>query len=167
MNINQTPTKLRLLNLACGAKVSTVGDWINIDFSSPYKDVINMDILKGLHFPDNRFDAVYTAQFVEHLTIKEAESVLVEILRVLKPGGILRIVTPDMEELAQSYLQYLRKLKVGKDPFDEKRYDWIRIELFDQIVRDCSGGEMTTVLSQCDEQMKGYLSERIGYSFAS
>jgi len=107
MNEQQSKSQPYLLNLACGAKVSTVGNWANIDFSSPMENVIEMNILDGLTFPDGSFDAVYTAQFVEHLTPQETAVVLREIRRVLKPGGVLRIVTPDMEELARTYLKHL------------------------------------------------------------
>jgi len=167
MNEQQSKSQPYLLNLACGAKVSTVGNWANIDFSSPMENVIEMNILDGLTFPDGSFDAVYTAQFVEHLTPQETAVVLREIRRVLKPGGVLRIVTPDMEELARTYLKHLDQLKRNDDADEANKYDWIRIELFDQIVRDYSGGEMKEFVEHCDENMKAYLSERIGYTFSS
>lgn len=167
MNEQQSKSQPYLLNLACGAKVSTVGDWANIDFSSPMENVIEMNILDGLNFPDGTFDVVYTAQFVEHLTLQEASIVLREIRRVLKSGGVLRIVTPDMEELARTYLQYLDQLKRNDDESEAYKYDWIRIEIFDQIVRDHSGGEMKEFVEHCDDSMKAYLSERIGYTFSS
>jgi predicted SAM-dependent methyltransferase len=167
MNQQQAKAQPFLLNLACGSKVSFIGNWANIDYSSPMVGVIEMNILDGLTFPDRTFDAVYTAQFVEHLTQPEAVVVLKEIHRVLKPGGILRIVTPDMEELARTYLQHLDKLKEKDDPQEANKYDWIRIEIFDQIVRDQSGGEMKVFVEHCDETMKSYLSERVGYTFSS
>jgi len=97
MNEQRSNAQPYLLNLACGAKVSPVGNWANVDYSSPMENVIEMNILDGLTFPDGSFDVVYTAQFVEHLMPQEAAMVLREIRRVLKPGGVLRIVTPDME----------------------------------------------------------------------
>ena len=167
MNQQQRKTQPYLLNLACGAKVSTVGNWANVDYSSPVEGVTEMNILKGISFPDGSFDAVYTAQFIEHLTPKETIVVLREIHRVLKSGGILRIVTPDMEELARTYLQQLDYLKMTDNAHEENKYDWIRIEIFDQIVRDHSGGEMKYFVENCDKNMKAYLSERIGYTFSS
>lgn len=167
MNDQQSNLQPYLLNLACGAKVSTVGNWANIDFSSPMENVIEMNILDGLAFSDGSFDAVYTAQFVEHLTPKEAAVVLREIRRVLKPGGVLRIVTPDMEELARTYLKHLERLKHSDDADEATKYDWVRLEIFDQIVRDHSGGELKEFVAHCDESMKAYLSERIGYTISS
>jgi len=156
-----------LLNLACGAKISSIGNWVNIDFSSPLKNVVQMNVLKGIRFPSMSFDVVYSAQFIEHLTLSQAEFVLKEVKRILKGNGILRIVTPDLEEIVQSYLYYLDLVKTGNNAIDTKKYDWIRIELFDQIVRDQTGGEMLTFIAKCDEQMQSYLSDRLDYSFKS
>ena len=166
MNKKQNSGK-RLLNLACGAKISLVGNWTNVDFSSPLDNVTEMNILKGLPFQEDYFDVVYTAQFIEHLTLDEAAIVLKEVYRVLKPGGILRIVTPDMEELTNSYLQYLEKLKNHHNVDDEMQYDWIRIELFDQIVRDCSGGEMVQVIESRNDKLNSFLLKRLGYSYST
>ena len=156
---------MKLLNLACGSKVSPKGNWTNIDFSSPLIGVIETNILKGLNFSDNSFNVVYSAQFIEHLTLEQAESVLKEVNRVLKPGGVLRLVTPDLEELANSYLNALKTLKSRKSTFDINKYNWLRLEIFDQIVRDYSGGEQKPFLSNVNKQMHGYIDERIGHSF--
>lgn len=154
----------RLLNLACGAKVSGLGNWTNVDFQSPVRGVIQMNILDGLDFPDAMFDAVYSAQFIEHLSPKEAEKVLKDVARVLKPGGVIRLVTPDLEELARTYLSLLDQLKTMPDKGLKERYDWVRLEIFDQIVRDHSGGEMPAFVASCDEATRRYIIERIGYT---
>lgn len=154
----------RLMNLACGSKVSLVGDWTNVDFQSPVAGVMEMNILGGLRFPDATFDAVYSAQFIEHLTLEEGEHVLRDVARVLKPGGVLRLVTPDMEELARTYLDLLDCLKRNPEGEAEARYDWVRMETFDQIVRDRSGGDTPAFLSTCDEATKRYVIERIGHT---
>jgi len=154
----------RLLNLACGSKVSSYGNWTNIDFQSPIDGVIEMNILHGLSFPDATFDAVYTAQFIEHLTLAEGEQVLRNVAKVMKPGGIVRLVTPDLEELARTYLELLERIKRQADPEYVWRYDWIRVEIFDQIARDRSGGDTYEFLANCDAATQRYILDRIGYS---
>ena len=167
MKINSINSNYKLLNLACGAKISKVGDWSNVDFSSPIEDVLQMDILKGLKFENNTFDVVYTAQFVEHITLDQADFVLKEVNRVLKPGGTLRIVTPDLEEMAESYLNALKSLKIKNNSFLEKQYDWLRLEIFDQGLRNSSGGEMVNFFKNVDKEINKYLIDRIGYSYVS
>jgi predicted SAM-dependent methyltransferase len=154
----------QLLNLACGAKVSRVGNWTNVDFQSPMDGVIEMNILRGLGFPDATFDAVYSAQFIEHLTPHEGEKVLRDVARVMKPGGVIRLVTPDLEELTRTYLALLDQLKASPNPVTQGRYEWIRLEIFDQIVRDRSSGDTPAFLATCDDETRRYIIERIGYT---
>lgn len=154
----------QLLNLACGSKVSRAGNWTNVDFQSPEDGVVEMNILDGLAFPAGTFDAVYSAQFIEHLTLEEGERVLRNVARVMKPGGVIRLVTPDLEELARTYLALLDGLKAAPSVEADNRYNWVRLEIFDQIVRDRSGGETPAFLAASDEATRNYIIERIGHT---
>ena len=51
-------------------------------------------------------DVVYSSHMIEHLDRREAVSFLAECLRVLKPGGVLRLAAPD---LRWSILEYMEK----------------------------------------------------------
>ena len=154
----------RLLNLACGSKISKVGNWTNVDFQSPLENVIELDILQNLTYPTGTFDVVYSSQFIEHLTLKEGKDVLVNIAKIMKPNGVIRLVTPDLEELCSTYLETLKILKGSSDAQQSGRYDWIKLEMFDQVVRDVSGGAALEFLDSCDNSTKNYFSERIGLS---
>jgi ubiquinone/menaquinone biosynthesis C-methylase UbiE len=46
-------------------------------------------------YPSASFDMVYSGQSIEHITRAQAEQVLAEARRVLKPGGILALDTPN------------------------------------------------------------------------
>jgi len=46
-------------------------------------------------FPDGCADFVFSEMMVEHLTTREAWNFLDECFRILKPGGVVRIVIPD------------------------------------------------------------------------
>lgn len=48
--------------------------------------------------------AVYSSHMIEHLDRAEARAFLAEVLRVLQPGGVLRIVAPDLFKLVNTYL---------------------------------------------------------------
>lgn len=157
----------KLLNIACGEKVSSVGNWINVDLESPLDDVLSMNVCDGLKFSDNTFDVVYAAQFVEHLDLPILNNVFLEVIRVLKPNGILRVVTPNLEELVDSYLNYLKGIRANPKELEIEKYDWIRMEIFDQIVRDKSGGEMREALDNFGHGMTQFLSERFGLAFSS
>ena len=46
-------------------------------------------------YPSASFDMVYSGESIEHITRAEAEQVLAEARRVLKPGGVLALDTPN------------------------------------------------------------------------
>jgi len=49
------------------------------------------------HYPDNHFDAVHMAHVLEH--VHDPAALLRECFRVLKPGGTLVAITPNIESL--------------------------------------------------------------------
>ena len=53
----------------------------------------SMTDLSGL--ASGSFDLVYSGQSIEHVTRREADRVLAQIRRVLKPGGVLALDTPN------------------------------------------------------------------------
>ena len=85
----------RYLNLGSGNQVLTGQDgtkYINIDMY-PYPEVdIIRDVEKGLPFDDESVDEIYTSHFLEH--INDLNFVMEECYRVLKKGGIMRIIVP-------------------------------------------------------------------------
>ena len=154
----------KFLNLACGGKLSTYGDWTNIDFVSPAEGVIEANILDGLPFEVGVFDAVYCSNFIEHVDFKTGVSVLNDVHRILKPEGIVRLVTPDLEEWANTYLNLLQVM--SEEPSSEKieRLEWIKLELFDQMMRDVSGGDSLPFMSNCSLETKAFIISRLGKS---
>jgi SAM-dependent methyltransferase len=53
----------------------------------------SMTDLSGLESAS--FDLVYSGQSIEHITRKEAETVLTQVRRVLRPGGVFALDTPN------------------------------------------------------------------------
>ena len=56
---------------------------------------VRLGALDGQAFPDNHFDAVHSAHVIEH--VHEPLKLLRECHRILKPGGALVILTPNIE----------------------------------------------------------------------
>jgi SAM-dependent methyltransferase len=54
---------------------------------------------------DASTDAVYSSHMIEHLDRTEARAFLAEVLRVLRPGGVVRIAAPDLSGLVGQYLE--------------------------------------------------------------
>ncbi len=138
-------------------------EWTNVKFSVlAQPDVDNMyyvDIsAKPLPFPNSSFDAVNAYHVFEHLTPREGEAFALDILGVLKPGGIFRISVPDLEQNCRKYLHYLAK--AVQEPTDQNlsRYKWSAMEIYEQMIRDKSGGLMAEAIRSGDYDEE-YLNE--------
>lgn len=152
-------TKLNMLNLGRGNRYHP--DWTNIDFQSSGTDVIAFDLNKPLPFEDESFDVVYHSHLLEHFPQSRAPVFTGECFRILKPGGIIRVVVPDLEQIARWYLKMFEKSMQGvKDA--QERYEWIMLELFDQMVRNVSGGEMLNYWKQDTIPAEDFVIERVG-----
>ena len=94
--------KLKQVKLNLGSYVDTIEGWDNIDILN-LPGVIQHDLTKGIPYPQNSVDLIHCSHFIEHLTIEEGKELLREIYRVLKPGGMVRISTPDLDTLIGLY----------------------------------------------------------------
>lgn len=154
--------KLNYLNLGCGSKFHE--NWVNVDMTSNSNDVIKANLLKGIPFPDDTFEVVYHSQVLEHIPKEDARGFISECYRVLKPGGIIRIVVPDLENIIDEYRRLLSENLENPTPESEANYEWIMLELFDQTVRNFSGGHMANYLRRPELVNERYVIDRIGYT---
>lgn len=114
---------------------------------------------RHLEYPDNSVDEIYVSHLLEHFSHKEVEAILKEWVRVLKPGGRMRIAVPDFKLIAEKYLKkeqglpYLAiimgshtdEFDVHKNIFDEDSLSMMmaqagleNIEHFKPFAKDCS-----------------------------
>jgi predicted SAM-dependent methyltransferase len=153
--------KINYLNAGCGAKFHPA--WTNIDMGSNSPYVYAYNFLNGFPYEDNQFDVVYHSQVLEHFPKEKAGVFLSECLRVLRPGGILRVVVPDLENIVSEYLRLLRENLEAPSKQSTANYDWMLLEMYDQTVRNHSGGQMAVFLTQPELPNEQYIVERIGY----
>jgi predicted SAM-dependent methyltransferase len=93
------------LNLACGRNLKNKfpKPWFNVDVDGDCAD-FNCDISKLPKDWTNKFNEVRASHVLEHFFMDEFDLVISEWLRVLKPGGSLRIIVPDLEIIIQALL---------------------------------------------------------------
>jgi predicted SAM-dependent methyltransferase len=126
---NVAPPQADCLNIGCGQH--GLPGWFNLDNSwsawiskrpGIQKMLLNLRLIPAEHYthkwPDNivihdarrglpcsdasiRF--IYTSHFLEHLRRDESRFVLRECYRVLVPGGLIRVVVPDLLFYAKKY----------------------------------------------------------------
>jgi len=97
---------MKYLNVECGDCFLNSKDWLNLDYSSNYCEE-EYDLSRGSMFDDEVFELVYSSHFLEHLSLEHAKVLLSEFFRVLRPGARVRIVLPDLENIAREYIKNL------------------------------------------------------------
>jgi hypothetical protein len=63
------------------------------------------DIVRGLGLPQGSARGVYASHVLEHLSLRDFRAALGNTFDLLAPGGIFRLVVPDLEQLARRYLE--------------------------------------------------------------
>lgn len=149
--------KKQYLNFGCGKKYNP--EWTNLDFATDSLEVIGSNLMDPLPFDEQSFAACYSSHVIEHFHESDVLKIFKEVYRVLSPGGIFRVVVPDFEDCAKEYVSTLQALRSGKGI--PENYEWIRIELIDQFVRDDFGGEMQKLLHPLVANRQ-YIESRIG-----
>jgi SAM-dependent methyltransferase len=64
------------------------------------------DVRKRLPLPDNAVEVLYSSHMIEHLDRREMDHFLQEALRVLMPGGVIRLAFPDIRKQANHYMEH-------------------------------------------------------------
>jgi predicted SAM-dependent methyltransferase len=150
---------MNYLNLGCGSRY--LEGWTNLDIAPVAPQVQACDLLNGLPFPDNAFEFIYHSHLLEHIPKSKAAGFLAECRRVLKPGCVIRVVVPNLESIARLYLKYLDESLQGNEQ-GQHRYNWMLLELYDQMVRNRSGGDMSAYLQQDPIPDQAFILQRLG-----
>lgn len=114
------------LNLGCGSQI--VDGWVNVDYAMgarlnrlPLFRLVNKrlhlfknvdwderiflhDLATRFPWPDSSVDVVYSSHTLEHFNKEQGLLFLRECHRVLRPGGIIRILVPDLRCMIDDYL---------------------------------------------------------------
>jgi len=154
-----TVSDLRVFNLGCGYQTSP--RCTNIDWSIPARlkgsplgrriaplvldgarreaydsmtgVVLRHDLRKGIPAEDSSVDVVYHSHLLEHLDRDAVPGFMAEVRRVLKPGGVQRIVVPDLERDARAYVASLEAASAGA--VDATGHEAAVRTLIEQMVR--------------------------------
>lgn len=89
--------------LQLGAGPNLLPGWLNTDVYSASPEIVFLDVREPFPLLDHMLDYILSEHQIEHLTYLEGVFMLKECYRVLKPGGKIRIVTPDLAVLIQLY----------------------------------------------------------------
>lgn len=118
-------SKINVINVQFGCGLCAPREWFNFDSSPTLRlqrlPVIGRffggrnfpnfpanvrwgNIIVGLPFGSGTADRVYCSHVLEHLSLTELRKALEQTYRMLKPGGVFRLVLPDLEYSIKQYV---------------------------------------------------------------
>jgi predicted SAM-dependent methyltransferase len=158
---------LKKLHLGCGK--NALPGWLNTDLEPVAPGIVRVDLTQTLPFPDATFDYVFSEHVIEHLSYAHGQVMLRECYRVLKPGGRLRISTPDLAflvalyspqktELQRRYIKWATKEFFRSAPYAEDTFvinnfvrDWGHTFIYDEkVLRDSLRNASFQSIERCE-----------------
>jgi len=77
--------------------------WLNSDLFPSHWRVVRLDATQPFPLPDASFTCVFSEHMIEHVPLDGARRMLAECHRVLRPGGRIRLATPDLARVIGLY----------------------------------------------------------------
>ena len=104
LNFDASPT-LRI------SKIPVLGKLIGITLRFPHwPDATRYgNIVKGLPVQHGLCRLIFSSHVFEHLSLSDFETAISNVYAYLQPGGVFRIIVPDLEAYARNYLKQLEE----------------------------------------------------------
>ena len=151
------------VNIGCGPVYHA--RWLNLDVEPTDPAVKPLDVRKGIPLADGTATACFSSHVIEHLAPQATQAFLADQFRVLRSGGIIRVVCPDLAEVARSYLAEYERSPENSLPSYQHRH--LIMELVDQMVRREPSGQMAALWSSASPSEREWTLQRIGYVSAA
>ncbi len=99
-------------HLCLGSGNAPLSGWTNVDLDGTPD--VRLDLGGRLPIESRSVQRIYSEHLIEHLSCEQGQHLLRECRRVLAPGGVLRIATPDLTALVSAYTD------------DWRNQDWVQ-----------------------------------------
>lgn len=150
------------VNIACGD--SYIEGWRNFDYAPHSGLVVRANLLGRLPVENCEADVVYSSHFLEHVPRNRVSAFISECFRIVKPGGKIRLVVPDLEEMCRVYLRL-------REECEHTKADFVILEMLDQCVRTVPGGELGAFYGQIEPSNEAgiveFVRQRTGHVISS
>ena len=96
-----------------------IAGWINVDVSPALRVEVAADLTREMPFRSGSIDFIHSEDFIEHVDAEAGTAVLRECHRILRTGGVMRILTPDLRAIVEEV--YLHR--------DPRHLHWCNVNL--------------------------------------
>jgi len=120
--------------------------WTNIDYDSDWYALNRKHTLKGIQYDlfslepipvdSNSAELVYSSHTVEHISNPAAQNMFNESFRMLKPGGMLRVTTPNIDLEYRAFRNNDRHYYYWAQMYNNPK-EWKRVK-YDRPLKDAS-----------------------------
>lgn len=104
--------------LQIGSGFNHIPSWLVTDITTNSDYIEYLDATKPFPIPEGTFDYIFSEHMIEHISWQKGQLMLRECRRVLKPGGIIRIATPDLAVLIGLY-------QANRDAQANRYIEWV------------------------------------------
>ena len=102
------------------------------------------------HVPESSVDEIFSRHFFEHLTFEQADLTLMAWHQILKPGGFVEVIVPDMMHHIQQWLHPDRKnMPVHRDGAEDSTFQ-------NESIKGFWGGQRGELNDSWDVHKSGY-----------
>jgi len=102
-----------IIRIHIGAGPINHPGWFNTDIMLlQLSEPLYLNVTKPFPIEDNSVRHIFNEQFIEHISLSDAEFFLKESFRVLDRGGAIRIATPDLEAYSREYIRRTDKARL-------------------------------------------------------
>jgi predicted SAM-dependent methyltransferase len=83
----------------------------HVEWFTKYKEaqakarLVRHDCRKPLPFAPNTVDHILCSHFLEHVCFQQAQQIIADFYKVLKPGGTLHVIVPDLAFFMKQYME--------------------------------------------------------------
>lgn len=90
------------LHFGCGSRIFP--DWVNLDAYPCDGMTMELDLQGQLPLSDGSVRWIFTEHVLEHIDRSRIGAIFSEFYRVLAPGGVARILVPDLQFYCRAYV---------------------------------------------------------------